>query len=93
VFLWPSALFAVPAGSWDFETVSGEWQSPGQDSGVVIEPGCPTNHAFQIVATKPHHTRLILLQSEETPNFIASLLPAVTAGSFEAAEGSWASSS
>ena len=73
LLLLPPALLAAPAGSWNFENGSAGWQLPGPDSGVVVEPGCPTNHAFQIVATKPHHTQLVLPQSEATSDFIASV--------------------
>jgi len=71
--LWPVAVFALSAGVWDFEHGCSDWQSPGPDSGVVVDPDGPTNHAFQIVATKPQHTRLILADSQEAPDFIASL--------------------
>ncbi len=58
--------------AWDFEKDAAGWRSPGEGSGVVAEPGHATNHVFEIIATKPHHTLLTLAGSEATPDFLAT---------------------
>ncbi|MBM3890633.1 MAG: hypothetical protein FJ388_16085, partial [Verrucomicrobia bacterium] len=58
--------------TWDFEHGAVGWQEPGAGSGVVTDLDKPGNHAYQIVATKPHHTQLILSGSEAAPEFVAS---------------------
>lgn len=62
---WPAA------GSWGFETADDSWTLPGGESGIVALP--EGGHAFQIVATQPHHTRLMLRGSADTPDFVATL--------------------
>jgi hypothetical protein len=59
------------AGSWGFETPDEAWTTPGGESGVVALP--EGGHAFQIAATQPHHTRLMLRGSADTPDFVATL--------------------
>ncbi|MEW6355923.1 MAG: DUF6259 domain-containing protein [Planctomycetota bacterium] len=58
---------------WDFEKGSEGWVSPGEEGAIVVEPGRPDNHAYQIAAAKPHHTRLTLAGSEKTPDFLLKL--------------------
>ena len=65
--------FAQPAKVWDFENGAAGWSGAGQGCGIVAEPDAPGNHAYQIVATRPHHTRLVLEDSRATPNFVVSL--------------------
>jgi len=67
-----AVLSAALPQTWNFEKGAGGWRGPGGDSGIVIEPGNPANHVYQIVATKPHHTLLTLVGSEATPDFVAS---------------------
>lgn len=57
---------------YDFEQGAAGWVQPGGGSGIVLDPGQPRNHAYCIVATKPHHTQLVLAGSEASPDFIAS---------------------
>ena len=59
--------------AWDFEKDGTEWHGPGDGGGgVIAEPGNEHNHAYQIIASKPHHTLLRLAGSEETPDFVSS---------------------
>ncbi|MBM4047111.1 MAG: hypothetical protein FJ279_18570, partial [Planctomycetes bacterium] len=72
LWLGVGLAMAGPVRTWDFEHGATGWQEPG-GSGVVAEPDKPGNHAYQIVATKPHHTQLILSGSEASPDFVASV--------------------
>jgi hypothetical protein len=63
-------VFALASNGWDFENGAADWR--GVDGGIIAEPGNEKNHAYQIVATKPHHTLLTLAGSEATLDFIAS---------------------
>ena len=65
--------FAAPAQTWDFEQPLAGWQTPDAPSGIVADPTATNNHAYQIVATQPHHTQLMLSGSADQPNFLASL--------------------
>lgn len=65
-------LSAPPPQAWDFEKGAAGWRASGGDSGVVIEPGNVTNHVYELVATKPHHTLLTLAGREAIPDFSAS---------------------
>jgi len=66
---------AAPAAErvWDFETGASGWTTQEKGCAVVTEPDNPKNHAYQIVATRPHHTRVTLSGSEKTPNFLITL--------------------
>jgi hypothetical protein len=66
-------LAAAPSSTWDFENNAVGWRVPDAAGGIVAEPDNAANHAFQIVATKPHHTQMRLAGSEATPNFVAAL--------------------
>lgn len=66
------AALAGAGRVWDFEKDAAGWRGPGGGSGIVADPANETNHAYEIVATKPHHTLLTLAGSEATPDFIAS---------------------
>lgn len=56
----------------DFERPLSGWQEPGGDSGIVADPEDARNHVYRIVATRPHHTQLLLLDSSKWPNFVGS---------------------
>ena len=74
-FLLGSVLLSAPlarAGSWDFEQGVAQWRQPN-GGGVIAEPGVTGNHAYQILANKPHHTRLMLESNDIGPNFLASV--------------------
>jgi len=58
---------------WDFENGTAAWRTTDSASGIVLEPGGKGNHAYRIVATRPHHTRLVLAGSASTPDFVAFL--------------------
>jgi len=62
----------APARTWDFETKPAGWTVPGGQSGIVTDPGDPANHAYRIVATRPHHTKLVLKDAARWPNFLAT---------------------
>ena len=69
-----SVVLSAPlarAGSWDFEQDIAQWQQP--DGGVIVEPGTGGNHAYQILANKPSHTRLMLEANNVSLDFLASL--------------------
>jgi len=77
--LWCAlAIFAVvgcaddKVTEWNFEDGAKGWKTSEKDCGVVPEPGVPGNHVFQIVATKPHHTRMVLDGGGRVRNFILS---------------------
>ena len=61
-----------PAQSWDFERELTDWTEPGGGSGIVVEPGRPANHVYRIVATQPHHTRLVFEAGRRWPDFVAA---------------------
>lgn len=71
LLLLPVSVLAATAGRWDFENNATGWREPA-GGGIVAEPGAPANHAYQIVATQPHHTQLRLDGSEASPNFVVS---------------------
>lgn len=74
-FLLAFAILPVPlapAASWDFEQGVAQWRQP--DGGrVIAEPGVTGNHAYQLVANKPHHTQLMLEGNNVSPDFLASV--------------------
>lgn len=72
LLLLPASVPAAPEARWDFENGATGWRGPGGGSGIVAELGHGKNQAYQVVATKPHHTLLTLAGSETTPNFVAS---------------------
>ncbi|MBN2310224.1 MAG: hypothetical protein JXR94_14715 [Candidatus Hydrogenedentes bacterium] len=61
---------ALGPAAWDFEGGADGWSGPGN---VVAEDDVPGNHTYRIVATQPHHTRVVLEGSGATPNFLVSL--------------------
>ena len=69
-----SAALSAPDASkvWDFETGAGGLTAAGTGCGIVPEPGVPANHAFQIVATRAHHTHLRVEGAERTRSFVLS---------------------
>jgi len=74
-FLLGLAVLSTPlarAASWDFEHGAAQWQQP--DGGrVIAEPGAAGNHVYQVLANKPHHTRLMLEDKDLPLNFLASV--------------------
>ncbi len=70
-FVLPLSVHATER-RWDFETAPKGWRQPGGASGVIAEPGNPSNHVYKIAATRPHHTRLALTGSQEWPDFVAT---------------------
>lgn len=73
-FLLGFAVLAAPfaqAASWDFEQGVAGWRQPDGGS-VIAEPGSTGNHAYQILAKKPHHTKLMFEGNDVSPNFLAS---------------------
>ncbi|MCX6911367.1 MAG: DUF6259 domain-containing protein [Verrucomicrobia bacterium] len=71
LLLLPVSVLAASAGRWDFENNATGWREPA-GGGIITEPGAPANHAYQIIATQPHHTHLRLNGSEASPDFVAS---------------------
>lgn len=77
-FLLAVSLSAVMPGradtgkNWDFQDGAGDWKASGKDGGVVAEPGNEGNHAFQIHATRAHHTRVSVPDSGKSPDFFLS---------------------
>ncbi|MFA6564593.1 MAG: DUF6259 domain-containing protein [Verrucomicrobiia bacterium] len=71
LLLLPVSVLAASADRWDFENNAAGWREPA-GSGIVAEPSAPANHAYQIVATQPHHTQLRLNGSETSPDFVVS---------------------
>ena len=65
-----AAAAAAQERLWDFETPRKGLHAGSPACGVVAEPGPGANHAFQIVATKAHHTRLMIQGSEKQRNFV-----------------------
>ena len=69
-----SAALSAPDDSkvWDFEAGSAGLKASDSACAIVPEPGVPGNHAYQIVATRAHHTQLRLEGSERTRSFVLS---------------------
>ena len=60
-----------PAGKlWDFERGADRRLATDPACRVVPEPGVPGNHALQIEATRPHHTRLVLPEGASLADFL-----------------------
>ena len=55
---------------WDFERTAEGWHATAEDCRLVEEPDVPGNHAFQIRAVAAHHTRMVLDNSEKSPDFL-----------------------
>ena len=75
LFLSVPQCVAATTGSqvWDFESGASGWQGPSEGGKIAAEPGDANNHVYQIDATKPHHTQLVLRGSGATPDFAVSL--------------------
>ncbi|NCO41827.1 MAG: hypothetical protein AUJ96_32375 [Armatimonadetes bacterium CG2_30_66_41] len=66
-------LLAAPERSWSFDGDLQGWQQPAGDCGVVPDPENPANRLYRIHTDKPHHTQLVLKESQATPDFLASV--------------------
>ncbi len=66
------AAAGAEARSWDFESKPTGWALPGAAGQVVAEPGKADNGVVKIVATRPHHTRMMLTESRGKPDFEAT---------------------
>ncbi len=72
VVSWGLPATAGSPQTWDFESKLDGWSEPGGGSGVVADPDDPANHVYKIIATRPHHTRLVFGPSRRSPNFLAT---------------------
>lgn len=62
-------LLAAPPRSWDFSGDASDWLAPEGLGGVIDSDG---NRVYAITTDRPHHTRMLLEGTEDTPDFVAS---------------------